>query len=128
MEKFPQAKDRLLKCYNILKIDGLFQEKGKELKIKVTDLLGRCYYDLGIFDEAEDALKEALELKRTTISPDDSSFLSKLPTFINLSKTQMELNKFKEALDNANLAMAEDASKAVCDQIALANRGRCYMQ
>ena len=130
LEKFSQAKEVLVKCHGILKDDTL-KDKSKDLKIKVIDLLGRCYYDLGIFDESEDALKEALELKKTIDSPDSAgcqSSVNVLPTLINLSKTQMELNKFIEALDHANLALSEDVTNNDCDQMALVNRGKCYMQ
>ena len=130
LENFSKAKDVLLKCNEMLK-DDTINDKSKDLKIKVIDLLGRCYYDLGIFDKSEDALKEALEMKKMIDSPDSPdcpSSLSMLPTLINLSKTQMELNKFNEALNHANLALSKDVTDNNCDQIALVNRGKCYMQ
>ena len=119
LEKFLEAKKELLKCLDMINKDQSIPSKSKDLKSKVMDLLGRCYYDLGVFDESENALKEALKLK-----PKIPKFpKSMLLTLINLSKTQIELNKFNEALEHANLALT---SNEPTDE-ALINRGKCYM-
>jgi tetratricopeptide (TPR) repeat protein len=129
LEKFSDAKEELLKCNEMLKEESILNQSN-DLKIKVMDLLGRCYYDLGVFDESENALKEALELKKKDEFPE--SWL--IPTLINLSKAQAEMNKFNEALENANLALdldEPDGSQETLgnrDQIGIVNRGRRYMQ
>ena len=71
-----------------------FKDNSKDLDIRIIDLLGRCYYHLGVFDDSENALKEALELKAaidTTDSPKILASMNILPTLIHLSKTQIEL-------------------------------------
>ena len=129
LEKFSDAKEELLKCNEMLK-DESIQNQSNDLKIKVMDLLGRCYFDLGVFDESESALKEALELKKKQEFP--QSWM--IPTLINLSKAQAEMNKFNEALENANLALDLDEPDGshetfgIRDQVAIVNRGRRYMQ
>ena len=129
LEKFSDAKEELLKCNEMLK-DESIQNQSNDLKIKVMDLLGRCYFDLGVFDESESALKEALELKKKQEFP--QSWM--IPTLINLSKAQAEMNKFNEALENANLALELDKpdgsheTLGIRDQVAIVNRGRRYMQ
>ena len=129
LEKFSQAKAALSKCQKILKIMD-FKDKSTDLRIKIIDLLGRCYYHLGVFDDSENALKEALELKAaidTTDSPKSLASVNILPTLIHLSKTQIELNKYSEALDHANLALSKSTKDNEYNRMALKNRGECYM-
>ena len=120
LEKFSDAKEELLKCNEMLK-DESIQNQSNDLKIKVMDLLGRCYFDLGVFDESESALKEALELKKKQEFP--QSWM--IPTLINLSKAQAEMNKFNDALENANLALDLDEpdgsheTLGIRDQVAM---------
>ena len=93
-------KSTFKKCNELLNEESI-QQESNDLKIKVMDLLGRCYYDLGVFDESENALREALDLKK--IHEFQQSLM--IPTLINLSKTQSKMNKFNEALENADLAL-----------------------
>ena len=112
LEMFEQAKEELEKNKEDFTLSLENNVEMMNLRHKVLITLGRTHHQLSNFDIAEDYLKQALN-----ISESDANI------FIYLSKAQLELNLFNQALENASIAL----SKLKNDQNAWLNKAYCLL-
>ena len=118
-ELFENAEEKENKCLDILK--KLNGQEVNQFKVKAMIILGRCKYNQGVFDKSEKILLEAKAISKTEryYKPCDASDVNQ-----SLSLTQLQLNKFKEALSNADAALSGGVAM---NPGILTNRGKCYM-
>ena len=112
LEMFEEAREELEKHKDEFVLSFENNQEMIDLRHKVLTTLGRTHHELSNFDIAEDYLKQALNISETNAH-----------IFIHLSKAQLELNLFNQALENANLAL----DKLKDDESALLNKAYCLL-
>src|SRR5690606_8171401 len=74
-----------------------------QLRAQLLDVIGVVYQNLGLYSEADEALSEALEIRRQTLSPNDPELAV---AFNHLANAQRELGRYPEAKESYEQSLA----------------------
>ena len=128
LKQFSKAREKFEECKSIFSshYSETVDDKVIRLKARVLRYLGKCHYELGDYDEAEETLIEAKATAKKLPELEEGTEILKARIYINMSLTFLELNDFNKALKMAKKATSGLSGEWLTK--ARLVRGKCFME